>query len=407
MRYYFTLFVLILAITFTVTAQQNNNTFVKPEPESFIDLEWKNLSTFQSNPLFYNYFVLLQYQNKNVFDEIMKLKGTQTFANMIEADIRAGIIINKKKCLGLSFNVSTFNYQVLNTSADLCRLFLMGNADFTGKKVLLSPTNMEVEGWQNFGMGLYRFRHTKTGKKLDYGIGINYMNLSPITTIYINDGYLYTSQEGDSINMALQADFAQSIRKNLLFLQSSGWGLNINAFLKLAIHKKHSIQFKFSELGFAHYQSKEFDIETDFLFSGIDLFNGQKIEETSLPLHLADSLLQDSIDYLIRNKLSYPRISIEYQFSMNDRLGLFSDIEYLPEKFLKPMINVGFNFNLYKNLNVSAGYVNDIFGKPGLTLHAAFINETTEIKIGTYHFQGLIPGNYTGQSMRISFIKRW
>jgi len=390
---------------------QNNDSCsynIEDDIKPFISFEASSLSSFHSNPSYFNYFILLHYQNKEDVGKISESLGhNNLFGNLNLTNFNTGMIINKKANLGLSVSFRHSNYQILKTTDDAFDLFMKGNAAFAGKMADFSNTAFVSNSWQSFGLGIYKISPLQNNSCLLYGISLNFINAGSLNKLSISRGSLLTSEDGDSVSLLSTFDLNESKNGKFLGMRSAGSGVGIDAFFKLKFNKQHFIEFSIFDIGLVNFKMRKLYIDTLLEFYGVDLLNGQKFDNSIIPVQLFDTLFNNNEAFQNSLQMLIFSFKLNYRYNFSNKLAISASIFSLTDNFLNPAVSAAVLYSPLRFLELSMGAINDNFNHNGAVFSINFKLKNTQLKISSYHAQQILPNSLAGQHVNFTFIQRF
>ncbi len=203
--------------------------------------------------------------------------------------------------LGIHARIAYHQLFQLSTQAELIKLLLYGNKPFAGKKIAFSQSQFHYHNYATTSLGFYK-NYEFDRIKLKAIFDINIHIFKEIQTVNINNGNIFTSEDGDYIDVSLKGTYQSS--------RSYNPGLSFNMGLELT-HTSSQTCFAFqtSQLGFVRLNSASnyARIDTTLHFQGIEIQNILTYPTLSSGLLSNDSLTKYYQSF-IDTTFSYSRI---------------------------------------------------------------------------------------------------
>jgi hypothetical protein len=303
--------------------------------------------------------------SKNL-DERNRLGGD--FSTEIYYRHRPDSIFKKKNWSwnNLSWFAGLKNVDHINSTftRDLFEIYFRGNKNYAGKTADFSNFNYLLLKYQQVQFGLSKFIRTDSsiivaGAALGFNIG------QQLQQFQSSNASIYTLEIGEylDVNANIRLQSSDSLHKK--FGSFNGFGASTDLFFKAAIHEKHFLFFRVSNLGFIRWDNKSAEIKSDttFRFEGIEISNLFNFSDTVKTIVSSDSTLVQS--FLTHRKYkSYTlflpaKIEINYKRPIgHNHVKLDVGVNYIINADYIPQGYVGFDYTWMRNLvslNLSYG----------------------------------------------------
>ena len=195
------------------------------------------------------------------------------------------------------YGFSILDRNILNASFsdDLLRLAFEGNYYYQGKTLDFGGTNIRVDRFQQ-----YKFKYGIITNQVNISASISYLSGNHHLSYIIENGSLYTSPFGTSIDIAYDMSAFVTDTTSLSPLQHNGNGLALGLCAEFQF-KKQTIHLSFSDLGFIMWNPNSIILASD------SNFNFSPIEINDI-FDINDSILESNNlneDILNTNKASF------------------------------------------------------------------------------------------------------
>lgn len=396
---------LVIFLTLTLTLKARSNITIKDTSRCHLSAGFSLLSSHDINPLQLGYFFILQQTDSKIkarMDKILDRQGMMHFGEVSGYDIKADFRLKNVNNYRLLVLYSWKYWQNLNLPATGYRLIRDGNYELAGMSVNLSGSDYSVSGYQIFGIGVQQ-----KSDKFSSEITLNYLNQRFDQQLTLNDSYFYTSDEGDSVELSIDAAYQKAIRTNAVFGKTSGSGLSFNAGVVWHASEKHKISLNIENLGVVHEKVQKTSVDTLLTLKGMDVFGGQLFEQY-FPSGLADSFINTVKPAEDHWTLSSYSLNFQYAWQINDRMNTKLSANYFPAFCRNPSIEAVASYSFSENkIILSSGLARDYFGHYGWLLGLNFHLKTWTFDFSSKHFQSLITPVAVGQSIIFSFGKKF
>ncbi len=191
--------------------------------------------------------------------------------------------------LGIKLLVDVKYDASMSFTDELYKVAFEGNKQYRGEEILFDGTAAEYYAYQKLGFGIF-------DKRTLSGISLSYVNGQDYLQTYINNGELYTSELGDSLNLAYHGTHSQSLSKNG-FGTGDGVGAAIDVNVNFPLtDNKGFISLQLNDLGFVYWNEvTEYRADSSLSYQGVDISNlfASDLSQLEMP-SLIDSLAYDS-----------------------------------------------------------------------------------------------------------------
>lgn len=302
----------------------------------------------------------------------------------------------KKERYGFVVKAGYYNYVSTIYSKDLFGLTFFGNEQYLGGDADLSGSKFSAISFQKIGFGAI-------DKKSKSSLSLNYYNFSNYAEGYLNDGYLFQSESGDSVSLTLdgQFDFAGSSS----FMKGYGVGLDVDYRFAVTINPEKSaiIQLHAKNIGFTQMTSKltRYKVDTLLTFEG---FTFDQLIGNSNVLDNGTSILDTlGIDSLSVTKFrilpGYIQVGKIVDESSQQRLQGFFGVRLYTISTYAPLVFGGAHVraNSWLSFGVNASYGGFTRFRAGLYAQSSFKNMT--IALASEDVIGLVSNQGKGKSV--------
>ena len=290
---------------------------------------------------------------------------------------------------------------------DLFTVAFYGNKDFLGDTAYFNQLRSTYYKYQSFDIGWLYQKHYST-VSLTSGIKLSIIKGKQYFDVGMLNGYLFTSNSGNLIDVGAKSVFIQSDTANPVF---GGTGSSITFFTEIYASEKAKIHIEFNDIGFITWNQNTLiqSGDTNYAFTGIDLI--EMINGSSSGIN-NDSIANYFFDTSEKKKTTTTlpaAIFVYYEQQVNEKwqltLGLNQRLFFYYNTYFFGKINYKITPNLSPVLQLAYGG----YGKlaVGLGIHAK-IKHSWQLTLQTNNIEGLLlPKTYGGLSLQTGIIKQF
>lgn len=302
----------------------------------------------------------------------------------------------KQEKYGYLLKAGYYNYASAIYSKDLFGLTFFGNEGYLGGDADFSGSKFSAISFQKIGFGAI-------DKKSKSSLSLNYYNFSKYAEGYLNDGYLYQSESGDSLSLTLDGQFDSA--RSSSFMQGYGVGLDLDYRFSVLINpeKLAFIQLQAKNIGFAQMTAKitRYEVDTLLTFEG---FTVDQLIGSSNVLDNGTSLLDTlGIDSLSVTKFrflpGYIQVGKIVDETSKQRLQGFFGVRLYTISTYAPLVFGGAHLKAssWLSLGVNASYGGFARFRAGFYAQSTFKNMT--VALATEDIIGLVSKQGKGKSV--------
>src|SRR5574343_384443 len=302
----------------------------------------------------------------------------------------------KKERYGFVVKAGYYNYVSTIYSKDLFGLTFFGNEQYLGGDADLSGSKFSAISFQKIGFGAI-------DKKSKSSLSLNYYNFSNYAEGYLNDGYLFQSESGDSVSLTLDGQFDYSGSSS--FMKGYGVGVDLDYRFSVMINpeKVAFIQLQAKNIGFTQMTSKitRYEVDTLLTFEG---FTFDQLIGNSNVLDDGTSILDTlGIDSLSVTKFrilpGYIQVGKIVDETSKQRLQGFFGVRLYTISTYAPLVFGGAHVRANSGLafGINASYGGFARFRTGLYVQSTFKNMT--IALASEDVIGLVSNQGKGKSV--------
>ena len=326
----------------------------------------------------------------------------------------------------LFIEISDINILNSTFSDDLLRLSLEGNSNYQNQTLDFSNTIIRANRYQQYKIG-YHNNLRYQGHQFNINAATSYLNGNHHLSYIINQGSLYTSEFGSSLDIDydIQSFITDTTNRSLFSGNGSGFSIDFG----LSYLKDNNIfSLSIYDLGFISWnqESTIFRSDSNFSFSGIE------IEDFTNIVEYGDSINNINADDIINsynNKFRsfVPcRINLKYIKELNKRyiqsIKFQLNYRWQPYEVKGPisfsLLKQGIkesgytpNINLSSKINIKKLVIEPGIHSGGFTdnikFHLSLSNKKRNITLGTSNLESLLKKDRTSFTAYIGIIKRF
>jgi hypothetical protein len=296
-------------------------------------------------------------------------------------------------------------------SQDLFNIVFNGNQAFRGKTADLSNVNLNDLKYQQLEIGLVK-TVTRSDKMFTIGAGLSFLNGQKSVSMIINNGSLYTQQDGEYINFTTNMDLNQSDTSRQKFGASNGFGTSAHLYFSYATASGSNLKFEIADLGFIRWNNKStiVHLDTTLHFEGVgvnNIFNFKDPAYTGIP---SDSAYVAKYLKNVKHTSYTTFLPAFLQLSFNRRIDQFTfltGIKYRLAANYIPYVFMGASYHINKNNKATAIIGFGGYSKLNLGLEYAHrCGHGFQFVIGSqFVSSSLFPASGSGQGAYVSVTK--
>ena len=286
-------------------------------------------------------------------DKSFKLHGDlNRFGTDISAEIEYrnfSVNLLKHKNWGFVVKAGYYSFLAAQYSKDLFGVTFYGNEMYQGQLASFSGTEISSYSFEKLGFGWL-------DKKSKSSVCLNVFNLTNTLSAKINTGGIYQSNEGDTLMVLFDGEASFSNLKS--FSKGLGLGFDFDIRIPMTYNSDESnyIQFLGRNLGLVSLTQAQTNYRADsvYTFTGFSfdqLLNNEDI--LSSPANILDSVgITKSEKKSILFLPGFLQVSKLINENSKNRLQEFYGIRMYLSSIYTPMLFIGANYRVGKNLNI-------------------------------------------------------
>ncbi len=246
-----------------------------------------------------NKFVSALYNSKFI-DDNLKNSAHLKNKNILGSDLKASCYVATMpdsmwglSNFGYRIGLSQRQFRSFNFSKDSYNLIFFGNKQFAGESVNFDNTRLRSIDYQKLELGIFKNYH-ENNTKVNIYFGFNILKGQQLQSLNINSGSLYTSIDGDYLNLNTKFSYFTSDQSNKQFSDFNGIGISCDAFFVIK-NTKSNLTFTFAseDLGYISWAKKSYlaGVDTSIHFDGVEITNIMNVAQENLQGMSKDSLM--------------------------------------------------------------------------------------------------------------------
>jgi hypothetical protein len=397
------IFYILFSLPFISFAQEIDTNHHNITMNNYFTIESDDLNTSFLNTMLFGGFITDEMKDNwiNNGDDNNRLNAELT--NSIEYKY------STDKLNSYYFQLSDVNLINSSFKDDLLKLVFHGNYDYQEETLDFSNTVIRADRYQQYKFGYNHPIYIK-GNLWQINTALSYLNGSHHAQLNINEGTLYTSALGTSLDLNYDINAMMTDTSNLSVFAGNGKGvaLDLSIYLDIgAVCEGHGYAIEIRDLGYINWNENSIIANTDsnFTFMGIEIEDFNNLPEFN------DSIMDISFNNNKTNFRSFipTKITLSYWKYLNhqyfESLLIQSHSRWQPYE-----VKGGINWDLYNRGFSESGYVTswDVstnidltylyatlgFSVGGFTdatkIHFALSDKKGFFTIGTYHLNELL-----------------
>lgn len=355
-----------------------------------------------------------EYITKEFKDQI---SGKLTSSNRVGGDVGSGLFFlhtfKRDSAYTWRYFLSLSDRMHLEATfpKDLFDLAFYGNKRFAGDTAFLDNTFINFLRYQQMQAGII----ISTQKGNRYGLTLGFLKGEQNYSLKINRAHLFTSENGESLDVDFSAEINQTDSSNYGIDAFSGWGISSDFFGEFPIQiKEHKSFFRVeaNDLGFIKWNKNSlyYNIDTSIHFEGFYFSNILELNDSVLQSISTDTI-QAELQAAPQRKIYYSYLPSLMRLSWNWNLekfflsaGFFHRINsnYKPLTYLK----YGYKFSSWFSAASRVSYGG--YGKIGFGIETKFAVKNWSLRLGSSNLEGVIfPEEFGGNSVFFSLRKEF
>ena len=286
-------------------------------------------------------------------DKSFKLHGDlNRFGTDVSVEIEYrnfSVNLFKKKNWGFIIKSGIYNFLAAQYSKDLFGVTFYGNEMYQGQLASFSGTKISAYSFEKLGFGWL-------DKKSKSSVCLNVYNLTNTLSAKINTGGIYQSNEGDTLIVLFDGE--ASFINSKSFSNGLGLGLDFDIRIPLTYKSDESnyIQFLGRNLGLVSLTQAQTIYRADSVYTFTGYTFDQLLNNGNI-LNSPSNIL-DSVGILNSEKKSivflpgFLQVSKLINENSKNRLQEFYGIRMYLSSIYTPMLFIGANYRVGKNLNI-------------------------------------------------------
>tara|TARA_B100000902_G_C27321777_1_gene925155 strand:+ start:109 stop:1383 length:1275 start_codon:yes stop_codon:yes gene_type:complete len=402
--------ILILFIPIISLSQKNVEDKIKIN-----NISYSSIFTHESNNLSIDFFksmLLGGYISNEMKDNwISSGNNLNKFNTNLTNSFSYKLLNSKDKNKYYYFIFSDINNINGQISDDFMNLLFYGNYNFQRQNIDLSNTIIRGDRFQQYKFG-YIFPYNILDETININIALSYLNGNQHSKFLINNGNIYTGNNGDNIELNYDLEYTITDTSDLSLFNKNGQGIAYDLCL-LYIKDENQVGLNINDIGFIKWNNKTRTNESqeNLNFSGVELTNFDDLDKI---YDLIDSLQTLEIDSFSVSKNKETRSFIPGKLSLyytkKLKNNIFKDIRFIFSSIWQPFnVNGEIDINLLIRGIQESGYfpsskiltmmdLKYIYGYVGLsaggfsnkiTLDMSITNKKRNFMIGSYNIESI------------------
>ena len=360
---------------------------------------------------FFNHYIFSKFISDDLKNEVIKnLHPYNSFYGSSNDRISYFLPLKNKN---FTFFVSLEEHLLIQSSFtdNFFKLLMNGNQQFAGQNISMNNMDLSYLQYEQLKFGLLKTLQRERCTHL-IGGAISINRGSNFLFANIMNSSLYTQNNGEYLDLAVNSHISRSDSLNNKFLALNGMGCSLDIYYSFQNKKGSGFRIEFSNLGFIRWNKNSFDTYQNktYNFEGFYIDNIFNIKNTNFVQQKIDSMRNDLIYSTKKSVQTYTPVNVAISYTKI----------FIPDKF---KILTGFSGVFYSNNN------SFVYIKPIFTVKRKFIvspivsyNSYAKLNLGmelaltfaknyfitikTYQLNGyLFPDSSTGQSFFFSLTK--
>jgi len=346
-------------------------------------------------------------------------------SNRLNAEITNGIryeyIIYKLNSYYFQFS----DVNLINSSFDddVLKLTFHGNYDYQEETLDFSNTVIRADRYQQYKFGYNHPIYTKENL-WQINTALSYLNGNHHAQLNVNEGTLYTSALGTSLDLNYDINALMTDTSNLSFFAGNGKGIALDFSISVNKGLKETYGIKIRDLGYINWNKNSIITNTDSSFT----FMGVEVQDFNNPLEFNDSIMDISFNSNKTNFRSFIPAKITLIYNRNLDHKYFKNLLISSHSRWQPYeVKGGINWDLFNRGFAESGYVTSfdvstnidltyLYSTLGLSvggftdktnIHFALSDKKKIFTIGTYHLNELFKEDKTSMSGYIKLSTRF
>ena len=345
------------------------------------------------------------------------LKRTKNH-NQIGGNLNYGIfhtykIPENKQKLSIFFSLKNRAHFDMGFSKNLFELGFFGNAQFAGQTANINNSSINILRYQQLQFGIFS---SKSDSVARWGIGISVLKGEQYLTIQSKKGELFTSSDGQNINLNAELFTAQSDTAHKGITAFNGIGAGLDLFFEAPYDTKigkSKIKITVSDIGSIYYNNKTILRKQDstFNYSGFDIKGIYDLRDSTLGNRIKDSVLEAIIPAKKQtHSVTIPTtLNFSFETQLHPVFSLTEGIQYVFNANYKLQFYLIGKFYINRKLIVSSQFSYGGYGTYNYGIGvSANLGKGFILNAGSKNIEGyIVPKITTGQGVYFTLIKKF
>ena len=320
-------------------------------------IEFSGDAFFASNAIT-NDFIVAFYKGE-FFDDALKYNTSTRLlqSNRMGGAAKAGFTYSYHSLEGKNKSIFSFSFfdrtnLDVKFSDDLFHTIFYGNKDFAGETAHLGNFQMNFLRYQQFRFG-WKWKGDATHGS--FGFSVSLLSGEQNTFIKADKADLYTSPDGQYIDLALAMQIQQTDTAHRNYFAENGMGLSTDLFYEMPYivwNKPGKIYFEINDLGFIRWNSNSMthSVDSSFHYDGVNVNNILNTNGGTIPKLSTDSMINKNSVF---ERKQYTT-NLPFYFNIRTRtwygkqFSLEKGISFLFNSSAKPYYFLKFHFSTRK-----------------------------------------------------------
>ncbi|MBI4945980.1 MAG: hypothetical protein HY840_06225 [Bacteroidetes bacterium] len=367
-----------------------------------------------------NDFIVTYYRGKFLDNELKKNSSEHlSRSNRLGGASKIGFTYSYHSLQGNNkavFSFSFYDRQNLDVrfSDDLFRTVFYGNKSFVGETAHLGNCRFNFLHYQQFRFG---WKWTGDARHGSYGFAFSLLSGEQNTFIKADKANLYTSPDGQFIDLALAMQVQQTDTAHKNYFAQNGMGLSTDFFYELPYiiwRKKGKITFEVNDFGFIRWNSNSttHSVDSSYHYEGVNVNNILNTSTGAIPKWNTDSIIN-------KNSLSESKqytTNLPFYFNVRTRtwygkqFSFEKGISFLFNSSAKPYYFLKLHFSTRKQkaeFAYTLGYGG--YGKfnSGVEARVDFSKHYSLCIADNYLFSSVNPQMANGMGVYLKLVRRF
>ncbi|MFI5164878.1 MAG: DUF5723 family protein [Bacteroidia bacterium] len=367
-----------------------------------------------------NDFILAFYSGKFIND-VLKNESSDNLhlSNRLGGATKIGLTYTYHSLQGKSKPVFSFSFFDRNNldvkfSDDLFRTVFYGNKNFAGETAQLGNFQLNLLHYQQFRFGC-KWKGDATHGSFGFAVSV----LSGNQNIYIhaNKADMYTSPDGQYIDLALAMQMQQTDTAHKNYLGQNGMGLSTDLFYEMPYivwNKPGKIIFEVSDLGFIRWNNNSMthSVDSSYHYEGVNVNDILHTSGGTIPKLNIDSVIDKNTRYERRaytTKLPF-YFNVRTRTWYGKQFSLEKGISFLFNSFAKPYYFLKLHYSTRKQ-NAEFAYTIGYGGygrfNSGIEARLDFAKHYSLHIADNYLFSGIPSQTANGMGVFVKVVRKF